>query len=1033
MSGPFDLNELNRIREDEYTILSRGFLTYDESGEELEVAIRSLKQNANSSVAKRFWETARRMKEIKHPNVVDTIEVSKEFGVILELVENSDSEKDQQNLAAKLREKPIAPNLVRSVLRQSLAALKCLHSSNLIHGQINPQNLLFDKQGMIKLSDSCGYVTENEVTMIEGNEKYTPPELRGQQPTDGRWDLYCLGFSACEMLMGNKFGELFPSVKTADEASKGQAWMRWHGSKQGIDKIEQIYSKIPDDLVQVISLMLSKSVANRPSSADKALLLLDKSDPVPVQIKEADSKSSETPHRDPYLSDSHHGSDDFGIDDFGSDDFGSGDFGSGDFGSGDFGSDDSSKSPSRDDSEKGNIEKKIARKSRVPTLLTAALFLFGGAVFGGVGLFFWKIRPPKEPSVAVEFVFAPSDLEQVQVLMDGKQVTENSAGHWMLEHGEHSLQFSSGDYKAAKKYKIDDQNKKFAVTLVNESKVSADPFEMRFTLDPPDSELAIEDETVDVVNGFASKVFQPNQKGKKISLIVSHAGYEILEKEIELAPQKTLAPISIALSPFLNVEPSDAKVFLDDKPLARNADGKLALPRFDSSSSVVERVTKYNILVTKEGYEKFQKSNLEYKTLRAREYRIELEPDFSKLFELGKIALDEKEWETALKNFSVVLEHDPEEFLKAFLYRGSVYQQRAAEGDSGPAIKNFTDFLNRGGASLKIQDKAYAFLSRARVNRTEEYFVNAVSDYRESNRLQPSSKVRVELVEVLMEKGQNCLNEDDLDCAILDFEEACELEKGFTESETLLASTLHKRAKKLIGEKNNGAAKKDMDRCLKLVDDNSTFYLTRAKCSKKLGDGESALKDLENAISIAPKQPEAFVFRAELYRTDDFAYFDLAIDDYRQALANNYSPEFDILLAIGETHHEAGLAKGAAKENTKASDKFKLAIKSFDSMKSKARGKSQTDILEAQQTKAHRELANCYVRAADYEHAIEEYSIALGYSRETDLTAFCKRADCYRFRNEFSNAEADLNKVLKLDPDFALEKGSSLPPARKLK
>ena len=48
---------------------------------------------------------------------------------------------------------PLPPQLVKSYLYQITSAIKYCHSKRILHRDLKPQNLLIDKNGVIKLAD----------------------------------------------------------------------------------------------------------------------------------------------------------------------------------------------------------------------------------------------------------------------------------------------------------------------------------------------------------------------------------------------------------------------------------------------------------------------------------------------------------------------------------------------------------------------------------------------------------------------------------------------------------------------------------------------------------------------------------------------------------------------------------------------------------------------------------------------------------------------------------------------------------------
>src|SRR5579875_492989 len=104
-----------------------------------------------------------------------------------------------------LRHKPLH---IAAVLRALLDALGYAHAQGIVHRDVKPENVLFDKHGRVLLADfgiarTSG--TDLRVTregMPVGSTGYMSPEQARGQKIDGRSDLYSLGVLAYEMLTG---------------------------------------------------------------------------------------------------------------------------------------------------------------------------------------------------------------------------------------------------------------------------------------------------------------------------------------------------------------------------------------------------------------------------------------------------------------------------------------------------------------------------------------------------------------------------------------------------------------------------------------------------------------------------------------------------------------------------------------------------------------------------------------------------------------------------------------------------------------
>jgi formylglycine-generating enzyme required for sulfatase activity len=141
-----------------------------------------------------------------------------------------------------------------------------------VHGTVRPTNLLINDAGRVKLSEFEQTASGGELRVPKGSKKYLAPELI--KPEFGGFgpplDLYCLGFTALEMLKGPQFDSLFPGTgKGAIDADI--AWLRWHSSPEDLAPTKKLIKNIPDDLAHVLDHMLKKRVADRPQSAQAVL------------------------------------------------------------------------------------------------------------------------------------------------------------------------------------------------------------------------------------------------------------------------------------------------------------------------------------------------------------------------------------------------------------------------------------------------------------------------------------------------------------------------------------------------------------------------------------------------------------------------------------------------------------------------------------------------------------------------------------------------------------------------------------------
>ncbi len=170
-----------------------------------EVAIKELDENSRRDPRQReqFLREAQFLAQFEHDNVLRVYSVDPERGwIIMELMKGT--------LASMIAAGPSDPDLVRSVLKQTLDALAFLHEKNKVHGTVRPTNLLINEAGRVKLSEFEQTAVGGELRAPKGSKKYLAPELirPGVRRIRSALDLYCLGFTALELLKGPQFESL---------------------------------------------------------------------------------------------------------------------------------------------------------------------------------------------------------------------------------------------------------------------------------------------------------------------------------------------------------------------------------------------------------------------------------------------------------------------------------------------------------------------------------------------------------------------------------------------------------------------------------------------------------------------------------------------------------------------------------------------------------------------------------------------------------------------------------------------------------
>jgi len=170
------------------------------------VAIKVLATDHTQSeeLVKRFEHEARTIARLDHPHIVNIFDVGRtssgQIYYTMPYLPNGD-------LAGRsLREDQ---GRALEIVRALADALGYAHEQGIVHRDVKPENVLFDKQDRpmladfgIALSDSLHQprVTREGATI--GSSGYMSPEQARSQPLDGRSDIYSLGVLCYELLTG---------------------------------------------------------------------------------------------------------------------------------------------------------------------------------------------------------------------------------------------------------------------------------------------------------------------------------------------------------------------------------------------------------------------------------------------------------------------------------------------------------------------------------------------------------------------------------------------------------------------------------------------------------------------------------------------------------------------------------------------------------------------------------------------------------------------------------------------------------------
>ncbi|MCE2471235.1 MAG: protein kinase [Anaerolineae bacterium] len=171
------------------------------------VAIKILRPNLTKDPAflEKFQQEARSVAMMSHPNIVTVHDVGNDgatYYIVMEMIEGDDLKKLIKTRGALPFDKAI------ELAIQICAGLGFAHRSQLVHADVKPQNILINREGIVKITDfgiAQAYTDTMPQTRSEvvwGSPHYFAPEqARGEKPSPAS-DVYSIGVVLFEMFTG---------------------------------------------------------------------------------------------------------------------------------------------------------------------------------------------------------------------------------------------------------------------------------------------------------------------------------------------------------------------------------------------------------------------------------------------------------------------------------------------------------------------------------------------------------------------------------------------------------------------------------------------------------------------------------------------------------------------------------------------------------------------------------------------------------------------------------------------------------------
>ncbi len=259
--------DLQRIgRYDIKSIIGQGgmstvYLGYDPRSQR-EVAIKILPPYYLHApkFRERFEREALMIALLEHPAIVPVYDMGEEEGqpyIVMRYMSGG-------SLSDKLKKGPIPLRDCMEMYLRLAPALDTAHARGVIHRDVKPDNLLFDKYdnvflsdfGLARLRETIGFANISDGSVMGTPAYMSPEQIQGERELDGRSDIYSMGVVLYQMLCG--------SVPFSGTTAASVMMMHL------VNSVPQIYDQnksLPVAIQAVLDTALAKNPKDRYQSA----------------------------------------------------------------------------------------------------------------------------------------------------------------------------------------------------------------------------------------------------------------------------------------------------------------------------------------------------------------------------------------------------------------------------------------------------------------------------------------------------------------------------------------------------------------------------------------------------------------------------------------------------------------------------------------------------------------------------------------------------------------------------------------------
>ncbi|CAI2378860.1 unnamed protein product [Moneuplotes crassus] len=167
----------------------------------------------------------------------------------------------QENLEQRIKSKlGLSQGEISFYLSEIICALKSIHDSNIIYRNLMPDNVLFSKEGHVKLIDfgiskKFNSLNDSRTYTICGTPGYQSPEMLFGNGYNHKSDIWALGVTMCEVLGGALPFNSNDPVRIHCKVVNNEYMMPKNLKKEMKDLLKKIFVCFPEDRISLPEIM----------------------------------------------------------------------------------------------------------------------------------------------------------------------------------------------------------------------------------------------------------------------------------------------------------------------------------------------------------------------------------------------------------------------------------------------------------------------------------------------------------------------------------------------------------------------------------------------------------------------------------------------------------------------------------------------------------------------------------------------------------------------------------------------------------